>query len=344
MIKKILMLSLVLVTLFGVLGPMATHASSNRANKIKLAILAPDGSTWMNIMREFNEELKKRSKNEMEFKIYSGGVAGDEHDVIRKMRVGQMHAGGFTGVGLGRILPEIRVLELPFLFRNNAEVDYVSEKMRPQFVKNFAKKGYVFLGWAEAGFVNIFSIRPITSEADLQKSKMWAWEGDTLVKALAKAFKIVPVPLSITDVLTSLQTGLIDSFYAPPLAAIALQWFTKVKYITQPYLAKATGAMVITKRRYNRLSEKNKKILMSVSKKYSRKIVEATRKDNFSSYDVLKKNGLKEVWISKKELKVMAKTAKKIHTGLVGKLYSQETLDKVLNHLKAYRVKNAQKK
>ncbi len=316
------------IILFLMLFP---HMGMAKAIEIKLSILAPEGSTWMNIMNEFNKELEKETKGQVKFKVYAGGVSGDELDVIRKIRIGQIHAGGFTGVGLGQVVPAVRVLELPFIFKNYKEVDYVTSHLKSYFEGEFEKKGFVFLGWAEAGFVNVFSTNPITTLEDFKKVKMWAWEGDPLVKALADAYKVVPVPLSITDVLTSLQTGLIDSFYAPPLAAIALQWFTKVKYMTRPELANATGGMIMSKKQFDKLSAENQKILKDVTIKYSAKIIEATRKDNEKSYEVLKKNGIKFVEISQKELEGMAKTSEKVRQVLTGKLYSKELLDRMMN-------------
>ena len=159
------------------------------------------------------------------------------------------------------------------------------------------------------------------------------------MKALADAYKIVPVPLSITDVLTSLQTGLIDSFYAPPLGAIALQWFTKVKYMAQPPMANATGAMIMSKKQFNKLSSENQKILKDITTKYSTKIIEATRKDNEKSYEVLKKNGIQVVEISQKELEGLTKTSEKVRQALIGKLYSKELLERVMKLIQEARAK-----
>jgi len=326
--------------MIGIMLVSPLHGAAKKIQEIKLSILAPEGSTWMNIMHEFNKELESKSKGEIKFKLYAGGVSGDELDVIRKIRAGQVHAGGFTGVGLGQVVPAVRVMELPFIFKNYKEVDHVTSQLKSYFEQEFEKKGFIFLGWAEAGFVNVFSTTPITSQVQIQKVKMWAWEGDPLVKALAQAYKIVPVPLSITDVMTSLQTGLIDSFYAPPLAAIALQWFTKVKYMTEPALANATGAMVVSKKVFDQLSLENQKILKEVATKYSQKIIKATREDNAKSYDVLKKNGIKFVQMSPKDVEEMTKTAEKVQQALIGKLYSKDLVDRVLKLISEYRIKH----
>ncbi|MBI4040475.1 MAG: TRAP transporter substrate-binding protein DctP [Deltaproteobacteria bacterium] len=309
------------------------------AQEIKMAILAPEGTTWMNIMNQFNAELEKETKGAVKFKIYAGGVLGDEIDVVRKMRIGQVHAGGFTGVGLGQIVPAVRVLELPFLFNNESEIDAVTSQLKSYYEAEFEKKGFVFLGWAEAGFVNVYANKPVTTLEDLKKIKMWAWEGDPLVKALASAYGVVPVSLAITDVLTSLQTRLIDSFYAPPLAAIALQWFTKVKYMTEPYLANATGALIMTKSQFKKLSLEVQGVVKKVSEKYSKIIIAATRKDNQSSYAVLQKHGIQFVKAPDAEVQKLKEVSVKVQKALVGKLYDQALLDRVLSIVESHRKK-----
>ena len=312
----------------------------SETQQIKISVLAPEGTTWMTSMRAWSKELKEKTNGKLEFKIYGGGVSGDEFDVIRKMRAGQIHAGGFTGVGLGQILSEIRVLELPFLFKNYKEVDHVTASMKTHFEQEFEKKGFIFLGFGEAGFVNIYSAKPLKSQADLKASKMWAWEGDELVKTLCQTYGIVPVSLAITDVMTSLQTGLINSFYAPPLGAIALQWFTKVKYMTRPELTNSIGATVMTKKFYDKIPSENQKILKEVSDKYSKKVIEGIRTENEKAYETLKKNGIQFVTIPNDELTKMQETSKKVQKALVGKLYPQKTLDQVTSLLEEYRKKN----
>jgi len=140
--------------------------------EIKFATLAPEGSTWMNIMHELDDELYERSGGEVGFRIYAGGVSGDESDVLRKIRIGQLHAAGFTGVGMGEILPEVRVLDLPFLFFNYGEVDYVLERTRETFSRRFAEEGFELMGWAEVGFVYFYSKEPIKTQEDLKSRKL----------------------------------------------------------------------------------------------------------------------------------------------------------------------------
>lgn len=297
---------------------------------IKFATLAPDGSTWMNVMKEYNDAVRKESGGRVEFKIYSGGKAGDEKDVLRKIQLGQFHAGGFTGVGLGEIAPKVRILDSPFLFENYDEIDYIYKTFDKEFTQAFEENGYVLLGWAEVGFVYIFSKSPIRSAEDVKRNKVWLWEGDPIAEAAFKAFGVSAIPLSITDVLTSLQTGLVNAVYTSPLAAIALQWFTRVKYMLNLPLADAAGAVVISKKKFDELPADLKEILVRNGRKYMAKLTALSREDNRKSIEVLQKHGIQLSPPPSEESRrgyfEVGKAARRL---LIGKLYSEEFLSRV---------------
>ncbi len=315
-------------------GFSTLHAAEH---EIKFSILAPEGSTWVNVMKEMDKELQTSSGGKLALKIYAGGVSGDEKDVIRKMKIGQIHAAGFTGVGLGEILPAIRVLELPSLFQSYAEADYVKSKVQKEFESQFDQKGYILLGWSEAGFVNIFSNKPIKTKSDMSGSKWWAWEGDPLVKAMYESLGIVPVSLALPDVITSLQTNLIDAVYGPPVGVVALQWFTKTKYMTELALANSTGALVMNKSEFVKLPADLQSLLKTTAEKYTQKLVQSIRQENTRSVETLKKNGIQVVPVTPTDLAEIQKSALEVRPKLVGKLYSQELLSRVEGLVSEYR-------
>ncbi len=297
---------------------------------IKFATVAPQGSTWYNVMKEYDDAVRKESGGRLGFRIYAGQTAGDEKDVIRKIRVGQMHAGGFTGNGLGDIAPISRILDAPFLFKNYAESDAVVAKFDPEFQKAFQDGGYVLLGWAEVGFVYVFTKTPIKNVHDLKGVKMWMWEGDPIPEAAFKVLGVSPIPLSLVDVLTSLQTGLIDGVYTSPLAAIALQWFTRVKYMLEIPLADSHGAVLISKKEFDKLPKDLQDILVRNGRIYMKKLTDASRADNKKSLDELRKNGITFVPVtSEKERAEYEQLGKQARQMLVGKLFDQSFLDRV---------------
>ena len=308
--------------------------------KIKFATVAPEGSTWMNVMSEYAEAVKDATQGEVSFKIYAGGVAGDEQIVLRKIRVGQLHSAGFTGVGLGEVLPEVRILDSPFLFRSAEEVDLISSNLFDYFARKFEEKGFVLLGWAEVGFVYIFTDQPITSLKDMSGVKMWMWEGDPIAEATFKSVNVSPIPLSIADVMTSLQTNLINGVYVSPLACTALQWHTKVKYMLQLPLANSNGAVLITTKQFNKLSPEQQKILRDKSREYLGKLTQMSRQDNQKSLELIEKAGIKFTRIkSAEEIADFYETGKKTRLSLVGKLYDAELLNRVDKLLADFRNK-----
>jgi len=309
--------------------------------KIKFASLAPEGSTWMNVMEEYAEAVSKATNGEVTFKMYSGGVAGDELIVLRKIRVGQLHSAGFTGVGLGEILPEVRILDSPFLFRSFAEVDHISAQLFDYFNRKFDEKGFILLGWAEVGFVYVFTNKPIYSIDDMSGVKMWMWEGDPIAEATFKAFEISPIPLSISDVLTSLQTNLINGIYVSPLGCVALQWHTKVTNMLQLPLANSNGAVLMAKKQFNILTPEQQTILKDVSKEYFDKLTDLSRKDNEKSLELIKEAGIKFTSITNtEELDHFYQSGKDARQALVGKLYDLELLNRVENALADFRKNN----
>jgi TRAP-type C4-dicarboxylate transport system substrate-binding protein len=228
---------------------------------IKFATVAPDGSTWMKKMRDYDKEIREKSGGELGFRFYPGGVAGDELDVLKKMRIGQIQCAAFSGVGFGQILPMVRVLDLPFFFRNDQESDMVHQGMFSFFSKRFDEKGFALLSWAEVGNVYMFSKKPIQRVSDFSGLKVWAWTGDPIAEATFSTMGVNPIPLAITDVTTALNTGMVDTVYAPILGALALQWHNYVKYMLALPFAHSTGAVLISNNYLNKIDDKYKDML-----------------------------------------------------------------------------------
>ncbi len=327
--------------IFGLAATVIVLAGAAQGVTLKIATLAPDGTSWMKVMGAMNQEVQAATNGSVKFKFYPGGVAGDEHDVLRKMRVGQLHGGGFTGVGLGEILPKIRALEVPFLYRNYAEVDYVRGALEDGFTADLADKGYVLLGWAEVGFVHIFANAPVRTVEDLRKVKMWMWEGDPLAEAFFKAFDINPTPLQITDVLTSLQTGLIDAIYTSPYAAVGLQWFTRVKYMMDSPFTDAIGAVVVTKKQFDKIPPEYQDKVLEICRRYTATLNAQTREDQKTAVERMQKEGIEVVHVDQAQIAKWEKVGEKARDELVGKLYDQATLDSVLGALQEYRTQHA---
>jgi TRAP-type C4-dicarboxylate transport system substrate-binding protein len=223
--------------------------------KIKLGTLAPEGSPWHNGLLRLSQRWKKLSNDQVEIKIYPGGVLGDEGDMVRKMRVGQLHAGTMTGVGLSVISRATYAMQTPMLFQSFEELDYVRTKMAPLLQQELEANGVVVIGWGDAGWAHFFSKTPSSTVDDFRKMKTFVWAGDPAAELAWKAARFSVVPMSSTDVMSGLQTGLIESFCTTPLFALTSQWFTYAKNMTAVKWTPLNGATVITKEKWDELKE-----------------------------------------------------------------------------------------
>jgi TRAP-type C4-dicarboxylate transport system substrate-binding protein len=213
---------------------------------IKLGSLAPGGSPWDKGLQRLGAEWQKISNNSVELRIYPGGIAGDEADMIRKMRIGQLNAAGLSGVGLSRIFPEIITVQLPLFIRSNDELDYVLDKMKPAFAAELEKRGFKVIIWSFVGWVHFFSKNPVVTPDDLKAQKMFVWAGDPDAVMIWKESGFHVVPLTPTDIMPSLQSGMIDAFSATALSAASYQWFGLAKNMCAMKWAPLIGGIVVS--------------------------------------------------------------------------------------------------
>ena len=307
---------------------------------IKLATLAPKGTTWANHLYAMAKEVKEATQGRVKFRIYPGGVMGEEPDVLNKMRSGQLHAGVFTGVILGEIFPDSRVLELPLLFKSYEEVDYVRDRLLPDLQKGFMENGYHLLGLFEIGNIYIYTNKAVHNLEELRGVKMWAYEGDKIQEKLFELAKFVPVFLPVTDVRTALQTGLINACFAPPLVAVSFQWDTKVKFYADPPLVNGMAGALITKKRWDRISPEDQKIIMEIAARHQPQIIKDGRRDNKESLEKMRENGVERVAIDSKGMADLQKICDTMREELTGSYFSKGMMDHLFQLLDEYRAKH----
>ncbi len=304
---------------------------------IKLGTLAPEGSSWMKTFNTLNTEVMKKTENKVQFKIYPGGVLGDEMDMLRKLKIGQIQGVALTSGGLSALFKEMDVLQIPFLFQTYDEVDATLKKMDSFFRKGFEDNGYVFLGWSEAGFIYLMSTVPIASVSDLKKAKVWVWEESPMSKAIFDEAGVKAIPLTIPDVLVGLQTGLVDVVYAPPTGAISLQWFTKVKYLTDVPLVYLAGGVVVKKDIFKQISQSSQNFISESFQQHLDQLKIITRNENRDAIKVMVKNGVKIITPSKDQIDEYKRLSNKAMGHISGQTFSNKVLDEVTSLLESYR-------
>jgi TRAP-type C4-dicarboxylate transport system substrate-binding protein len=312
-------------------------APAGAATVIKVALVTPEGSAWTNTLRRWAQEVASRTGGEVSLKIYAGGVSGDELDVLRKMRAGRIHAAGFSGVGLGTILPAIRILEAPLLFETTAEIDHAKNQLYDTFAADFERQGFVLLGFAEAGFVYLFAAGDLASPEALQQTKMWAWKGDPVAQTFLESMGVRTFPLHVTDVNTGLETGMIDAFYAPPLAAVAFQWYTRVRTMLDYPIVNSTGALLVTKRQFDRIAPEHQQILKETARRHCAELVRQTRQDNTAAMEAMAAAGIRRQAPSSELITLFKTNARRTAAAHVPALYPQELFERVQRLLQDYR-------
>lgn len=305
---------------------MTALPAQAKTHTIRYGTIAPKGSIWAKYAKKIKTAVEQRSNNKLRVRIYFGESSADEQNILRKMNGKLLDMASFSGIGLGSIVPETRVFELPFFFNSNAQVDHVVNKLYPTFQRKFNAKGYVLAGWGEGGFVYLMTRKPIKKATDMNGVKIWAPKGDQLVKAMLTEYGLVPVYLGFDSVLPQLQTGGLDAVYAPPMAAVAFQWAQQMKFYSNARLANATGATLIRKEAFEKLPADLQKILLEESKKYNRELVIELRRQNQIALKVMENVGIKKVTVPDSEMATLKATARRVQNKMVGVYFNRSFL------------------
>ena len=302
---------------------------------IKVAALAPEGTTWAVNIKKMAKEIKKQTAGKVKMKVFLGGVAGDEPVVLKKIRIRQLHGGIFTGRALGEIYGDIRLMEVPFsFFADNQRAWKTLSKLKKDFNKGFRQNKFVNLGYFEIGNVYLVSTKPITDLNGLKGVKVWSWTGDELVEALVKELNLVSVPLGLPDVLTSLSTGVVEAAYSSPLGILALQWNSKVKYFLDFPITFSLGAFLVDKKIWRKISKENRTKVKAIIDKYVKKANIATRKENIEAKETLKSLGIKFTKFNEQDIAKGKQIRAAILSKLTGKLFQPNFVKKYENALK----------
>jgi len=282
---RVFLMLLLTLPFFGT-GPISARVT------VKMATLVPEGSVWDQILREMGAEWQDSTGGEVQLRIYAGGVAGDEPDIVRKMRVGQLHAAALSVAGLAAIDKSFEIFEIPMFFESYDELYHVLETLRGDFEARLDAKGYVLLNWGNGGWVHLFSKGPIVDVADLKKQKIFSGSGNDAMVQLWRQNGFQPVPLAATDILTSLQTGMIEVIPTTPLAALSLQWFRQTPHMQDLGLAPLLGGTVMSKRIWDRLPADTKKAMKKAALACEKQLKEEIPKQDKKAIEQMKGRGL----------------------------------------------------
>ncbi|MFP6796703.1 MAG: TRAP transporter substrate-binding protein DctP [Pseudomonadales bacterium] len=261
----------------------------------KIATISPDGSSWMNLLREGGRSVELATEGRAKFKFYPGGVKGDDQTVLKLMRVGQLHGGVvMTGV-FNRIYPDVQIYNMPMHFRTPQEIDFVRATLDPVLMRGLEHAGFVCFGIAEVGMAYAMGKKRATSIAGARRLKVWTPQGDEAAMRTLAAFGITPIPSSIANVLPGLQTGLFDTITSPPVAAVALQWHTQLRYVLDLPLMYVYGLFVVSASQFERLNAADQTAVRSIMADVVRRADRKNRADDVATFDVLLAQGIERL-------------------------------------------------
>lgn len=259
---------------------------------LRMGTGAPDGSPWHQILKTMGDKWRQSSGGGIQLVIYPGGVLGDEPDLIRKMRVGQIQVAAVTAVGLSDIDDAVAALQIPMMFKSYEELDFVREKLRPVLEKRLRDRGFEVLNWGDAGWVMFFAKEPFARPDDLKKMKLFVWAGDPKAVDLWKAGGFRPVPLAATDILPGLQTGLINAFDTTPLAALSNQWFGLAPHLLDIKWAPLVGATVMTRKGWDSIPAAHREGILAAAREAGERLKGEIRSTNDKAIEAMTKRGL----------------------------------------------------
>ena len=307
---------------------------------IKLATLVPEGSVWDKSMRDMGAQWAAGTQGRVVLRVYPGGVAGDEPDLVRKMRIGQLQAAAVTTAGLANIDPAFNVFNIPMFFTSYPELYATLDKLTPVLKQRLEEKGFVLLAWGHGGWVYFFTKQPVESVEELRKTKMFVWAGDDEMVAQWRRFGFQPVALAATDIMTGLQTGMIDAYPTTPLLGLTLQWYRMTPNMVGMGMAPLVGGLVMTKQAWAKIAEPDRARILESCRRLEHKLEDEVPRQDTLAVAEMKKRGLKVNAVSSANATQFRATAEQFAGGMKGVRVPPDILDLARRERDAFRQKS----
>ncbi len=308
------------------------------AAKLKLGTIVPVGTSYHKALMGMADTWRKESAGAADLNIFAGGKLGGEAEMVGLMKVNSLQAAMLSSVGLSEIEPAVAGLQnIPMGFHNLAEADYVGEKLRPMLEDRLNRKGFVVLCWSDAGWVRIFSNKPVTHPDDLRKLKLFTWSGSPANVEVYRAAGFNAVPLETADIVPSLQTKLIDAVPVPPFFALATQVDARAPYMLEINWAPLVGAVVVSKETWEKFPENVRAALLKSATETGKEIKAAGRKEMDDSVAAMTRRGLKVTAVPPALEAEWRQAAETVYPKIRGSMVPADVFDRALQLIAEYR-------
>jgi len=325
--RRLVPVLLLVVAAIGLPGTTTT-TKAEEGYTLRIASLAPAGSSWMKVLNAWNKSLRDKTDGKLQMRFYPGGSQGDERDFVRKMRVGQLDGGVVTMTGMSMLVPAMTVLTLPGFLDTYEKLDRARAKMSSEFETMFDKEDMRIVGWGDAGKTRLFSVQPIKSPNEIKTMRPWVWKDDAIFVEFYKVIGASAVRLGVPEVYPALQTRMVDVIASSALTAVALQWYTRVKYMTAHNSAIIAGGTVMRKDKYEELPDDLKAVFDSTAARAHELLNRVIRKDDEKAYNVVIKKGIQAVDAGDAKAEWDAAN-KKVRDSLTGRMFSKSLVQAV---------------
>ncbi len=320
---------------------LAAAGPARAATVIKMATLVPDGSVWHQILKAMEGEWSRDTAGRVVLRIYAGGVAGDDPDMVRKMRIGQLQAAALTVTGLAEIDDAFKAFQMPLFFDSYEELFHVLDRMTPVLAQRLDDKGFVLLNWGQAGWVHLFSTRPVATIEDLKALKLFSWAGDDQMTQWWKRNGFQPVALASTDILTGLETGMIQALPTTPLAALTLQWFRRTPHMLGLGIAPLVGGSVVTRKAWDEIAAEDRSKLLASARRTEERLETEIPEQDRAAVEEMTKRGLQVARVEGAAAERWRAEAQRLAETMRGSIVPPDVFDLVLRERDAYRREGA---
>ena len=301
-----------------------------RKTIIKMATLAPEGTPWHALIAKMGEKWNEETNGNVRLRIYPGGIVGDERDMIRKMRIGQIHGAAISAEGLSEVNPQYTYCFIPLFFQGYKDIDFIRNQIKDDLVSGAEENGVKVLTMVDVGWVYWFTKDPVITPDDLKSQKIWTWAGDYKTAKLWDEAGFNAIPLSVPDVHSSLQTGLVNAMAFPPLYVAANQYFGITSNMLNMKWGILTAALVIDLKIWNRIKPKYQKIMQKVSDEIGLEYQLNNRKEEDDAVEVMKEYGLKVNDLSPEQLSEWNMLVESMYPLIRGNIVQEEIFDRVI--------------